>query len=155
MKKARLLVISLFLTFIAASVGSVFTFKSISTWYITLNKPFFNPPNWIFSPVWTALYILMGLSLYLVWISKKSLIQKKGMNYFFIQLALNTLWSILFFGLQNPLIAFLEIVVLWYFIYLTIKYFSKVNKTSAYLLYPYLAWVSFASLLNLSIVILN
>jgi tryptophan-rich sensory protein len=131
-------------------VSSVFTFNSLQAWYPALVKPFFNPPGWIFGPVWTTLYFLMGISLYLVWGKKKT-----DLKWFWIQLILNSLWSIAFFGLKNPIIAFILVIFLLISIFLTIKTFAKVNKTSAYLLYPYLGWVSFASILNLSIVILN
>ncbi|TSC88716.1 MAG: tryptophan-rich sensory protein [Microgenomates group bacterium Gr01-1014_5] len=134
----------------AGIVGSIVTFNSVTTWYPTLIKPFFNPPSWIFGPVWTMLYFLMGISLYLVWRKKKA-----DLQWFWIQLVLNALWSIIFFGLKNPLLAFVVIILLWVSIFLTIKSFQKVNKTAAVLLFPYLAWVSFASLLNLFIVVLN
>jgi tryptophan-rich sensory protein len=131
-------------------VGSFFTFNSVSTWYPTLEKPFFNPPSWIFGPVWTTLYFLMGISLFLVWGKKKT-----DLTWFWAQLALNAFWSIVFFGMKSPGLAFLVIVLLWISIFLTIKSFYKINKNAAYLLYPYLAWVTFASILNLFIAILN
>lgn len=130
-------------------LGSFFTVSSIPTWYVFLNKPFFSPPNWIFAPVWTILYILMGISLYLIW-------QKKRVpNVFWIQLILNAVWSIIFFGMKNPAFAMVDILVLWISIFLTIKTFNKINKLAGKLLIPYIAWVSFASILNLSIVLLN
>ncbi len=130
-------------------LGSLFTASSIPTWYIALNKPWFSPPNWVFGPAWTILYVLMGISLYLVWR------KKKVPSIFWIQLVLNTLWSIIFFGLKNPVLALIEVIALWIAIVFTIKSFYKINKLSAYLLYPYLAWVSFATFLNLFIIILN
>ena len=133
----------------AGIVGLFFTFSAIPTWYATLAKPSFSPPNWVFGPVWTTLYILMGISLYLVWL------KKKVPTVFWIQLILNTAWSIIFFGMKNPTLALVDIVVLWVSIFLTIKAFSKINKLSGKLLYPYLVWVSFASILNLMIVLLN
>lgn len=137
----------------AGILGSFFTVSSPSagglTWYFTLNKPFFSPPNWVFGPVWTILYILMGISLYLVWI------KREVPGIFWIQLILNALWSMIFFGLKNPSAALIDIIALWIAIVLTIKAFSKINKLAANLLYPYLAWVSFASVLNLAIVLLN
>lgn len=132
----------------AGIIGSFFTFNSVTTWYSTLTKPFFTPPSWVFGPVWTLLYLFMGISLYLVW-------GKAHLRWFWIQLILNTLWSIVFFGLKMPISAYIVIILLWLSIFLTIKTFLKVNKTAAYLLYPYLAWVSFASLLNISIALLN
>ena len=134
----------------AGLIGSFFTVTSVKTWYTTLNKPFFNPPAWVFGPVWTTLYLMMGISLYLVWGKKRV-----NLKWFWIQLILNSIWSIIFFGLKNPTLAFLEIILLWGAIFLTISSFWKYNKTSAYLLVPYLLWVSLATILNLSIVLLN
>ena len=133
----------------AGILGSIFTINSVNTWYTTLNKPFFNPPSSIFGPVWTILYFMMSISLFLAWEKKANL------KWFWIQLALNALWSILFFGLQNPLLALVEIVLLWIAILMTIKSFWNKNRKSAYLLIPYLVWVTFATILNLSIVFLN
>ncbi len=133
----------------AGIVGSFFTFSAIPTWYAALAKPSFSPPNWVFGPVWTILYILMGISLYLVWL------KKKVPTVFWIQLILNVAWSIIFFGMKNPTLALVDIAVLWVAIVLTIKSFSKINNLAGQLLYPYLTWVSFASILNLKIVILN
>lgn len=130
-------------------LGSFFTVSSIPIWYQTLNKPAFSPPNWVFGPVWTILYILMGISLYLVWT------KRKVPPVFWIQLILNALWSIIFFGLKNPTLALIDIIVLWIAIVLTIKSFSKINKLAGNLLMPYLIWVSFASVLNLGVVLLN
>jgi translocator protein len=135
-------------------LGSFFTVSSIPTWYVTLNKPFFSPPNWIFGPVWTILYILMGVSLYLVWNSKVKH-QQKALKLFLVQLALNALWSIIFFGMKNPTLALVNIVALWITIFFTIKTFRPISKLAANLLIPYILWVSFAFLLNLMIVILN
>ncbi|MBN2517455.1 MAG: tryptophan-rich sensory protein [Candidatus Altiarchaeota archaeon] len=140
----------------AGLAGSVFNIESIPTWYATINKPFFNPPNWVFAPVWTILFILMGVSLYLVWengFGKEEV--KKSVYLFGIQLALNIFWSALFFGLRSPGLAFVEIVLLWAAILLTIMQFKKVSKKAAWLLVPYIAWVSFAALLNLSVWGLN
>ena len=134
----------------AGLIGSFFTFNSVNTWYRTINKPFFNPPAWVFGPVWTILYTLMGISLYFAWNTKKM-----PLKWFWIQLILNSLWSILFFGLQNPTLAFIEIIILWIAIIFTIRNFWKFNHIAAKLLVPYLAWVSFASILNAAIVFLN
>ena len=155
------LILSVGLCLGAGILGSIFTFASPpaggSTWYAGLNKPFFSPPNWIFGPVWTILYILMGISLYLIWIKNPSTSLRTISipSIFWIQLVLNAVWSIIFFGMKNPLLALVDVVALWIAIFLTIKAFSKINKLSAYLLYPYLAWVTFASILNLAIVFLN
>ena len=140
------------LPFLASAIGGLFTASSVSTWYVELNKPVFNPPSWIFGPVWTLLYLLIGISLYLVWIKKDDV---RAFFVFGIQLFLNALWSILFFGLKLPLYAFIEIILLWIAILMTIIYFYRINKTSAYLLVPYILWVSFAAVLNFSIFILN
>lgn len=142
--------------FLAAAVGSAFTTGAIDTWYATLNKPFFSPPNWVFGPVWTLLYLLMGIALYLVWVAngdKKA--KRQGLTFFFIQLVFNVLWSILFFGLKSPSLAFVEIIILWIAIFLTIRSFFKISKLAGWFLIPYIAWVSLASILNLSIVLLN
>jgi tryptophan-rich sensory protein len=146
------LILSVVVCLSAGFISSFFTISSIGSWYSTINKPFFNPPSWIFGPVWTFLYILMGISVY---IAVKKGANKKAIFIFALQLALNTLWSILFFGLRNPLFAFVEIVMLWIVILINIKVFQKYSRTSAYLLIPYILWVSFASMLNLYIVILN
>ncbi|AWG21183.1 sensory protein TspO [Flavobacterium faecale] len=133
------------------------TRSAITTWYPTLIKPVFNPPNWIFAPVWSMLYIMMGVAAGLVWdrMEYEQTIVKKALISFAIQLGLNALWSYLFFGLQNPLLAALEIIILWLFIYETYIQFIKINKIAGYLFLPYLAWVSFAMVLNGSIWWLN
>lgn len=149
------LIVSIIICQLAGVAGAVFTTPSIPGWYASLNKPSFNPPNWLFGPVWLLLYLLMGISLYLVWNQKKGAGKKIALIFFMIQLGLNTLWSIIFFGLHSPSIAFLEILILILFIILTIIRFLPLSKISAYLLVPYLLWVSFAGLLNFYIVKLN
>ena len=149
------LLISIFTPLLAGFLGSYFTTPNIPTWYASLQKPFFSPPNWLFGPVWTILYLLMGISFYLIWNSSNSKANLSAIRLFIAQLVLNSLWSILFFGIKNPLLAFLEIIILWIFIFLTIKKFSQINQAASYLLYPYLAWVTFASFLNFAIVLLN
>lgn len=148
-KNPLLLIGSIALCVGAGILGSLFTASAIPFWYATLNKPLFSPPNSVFGPIWTILYILMGISLYLVWVKKKI------PPVFWIQLTLNVLWSVIFFALKNPTLAFIEILALWIAIYFTIKSFSRVSKTASNLLIPYLLWVTFATLLNLSIVVLN
>ena len=141
---------------LAGIVGSVFTFPMITTWYSTLNKPWFNPPNWLFGPAWTLLFLLMGISLYLVLekgLQKKEV--KKGVSIFGVQLLMNILWSVLFFGLMSPFLAFIEIIFLWIAIAFTIKSFYPISKKAAWLLVPYICWVSFAAILNLAVWILN
>lgn len=137
--------------------SGIVTRSSIETWYPTLIKPSFNPPNWVFAPAWSLLYLLMGVAAGLVWdrIEHEKEAVKKALIFFAIQLALNALWSYLFFGLMNPLLALIEIVVLWLMIYETLLKFIKINKVAGYLLVPYLLWVSFATILNASIWWLN
>lgn len=133
------------------------TRSAIITWYPTLVKPSFNPPNWIFAPVWSTLYIMIGIAAGLVWdrIESNATLVKKALVIFAIQLALNALWSYLFFGLHNPMLAGIEIVLLWLMILETYTQFYKINKIAGYLFLPYLAWVSFAMVLNASIWWLN
>lgn len=154
----KLLKIALFILIaeVAGLIGSFFTTPSIATWYASLNKPRFNPPNWIFAPVWTTLFLLMGVAAYLIYAKglKKKNVQQ-ALAIFALQLIFNVFWSIIFFGLHLPLLALIEIVFLWGLILLTINKFYKIAKPAAYLLIPYLLWVAFATVLNLSIVILN
>ena len=151
-----LLVVSIAIPLLAGFIGSIATSGSVSSWYQTINKPSFNPPDWVFGPVWTTLFILMGISLYIVWskgLKKKGV--KKALSVFGVQLALNILWSFLFFGLKSPLYGLIEIIILWAAILYTIILFYRVSRTAAYLLIPYILWVSFAFVLNLAIFILN
>jgi tryptophan-rich sensory protein len=141
---------------IAGIIGSIFTTPAITSWYQTLNKPFFTPPSWLFAPVWLALYALMGISAYLVY--EKGISHKKVRNaliIFAVQLGLNILWSAIFFGLKNPLWGFVEIVALWLAILLTIIYFYRVSKPAGLILVPYILWVTVASALNLFVILLN
>ncbi len=154
--KAARLAISVVVCQLAGLAGYFFTASSVPSWYGSLAKPSFNPPYWVFSPVWITLYALMGISLYLVW--QKGLMKKNvkaALIAFGIQLALNILWTVIFFGLRSPFYAFIEIIFLWAAILLTIINFYKVSKYSAYLLVPYILWVSFAIALNFVIIILN
>lgn len=153
-KFAKLLV-SIIICELAGVVGSIFTTPQIKGWYAGLEKPFFNPPNWIFAPVWTTLFVLMGISLWMIWIEKTKISKKKAILIFAGQLILNTLWSFMFFGLNSPVLGFLIIVPLWIAIFLTIKEFYKISKIASYLLVPYILWVSFASVLNASLWFLN
>jgi benzodiazapine receptor len=154
MNKWIKLIISILICILAGVIGSVFTTPSIPTWYAGLNKPSFSPPNWAFAPIWTTLYILMGVSLYIV-IMKSVKKVKTQIAAFGIQLALNVIWSLLFFGLKSPSYAFAEIIALWMSIAVTIVSFYKVSKGAAALLVPYILWVSIATLLNYYILILN
>lgn len=133
------------------------TRSSVTTWFPNINKPFFNPPSWVFGPVWSLLYTMMGVAAGLVWnrIDFEREAVKRALLFFGIQLALNALWSVLFFGFKNPFLAFIEIILLWLLIYETLVQFRKVDKIAGYLLIPYLLWVSFATILNASIWWLN
>ena len=146
---------SIVLSQLAGLVGTIYTIPAIPTWYAGLTKTFFNPPSWLFGPVWTTLYTLMGVALYLVWRSPKGKARTYGIAWFMVQLVLNALWSKLFFGLQNPLYGLVGIVFLLVSIIMTIWYFRKVSAPAAWLLAPYILWVSFATLLNASLWYLN
>jgi len=137
---------------LAGVVGSLFTAPNIPVWYAALNKPVFNPPNWIFAPVWTALFAFMGLAVFLIW--QKGSSDKKvkiAVSIFIGQLVLNILWSMIFFGLRSPFYALLEIILLWLAILATIAVFAKISKPAAWLLAPYILWVSFAVYLNFAL----
>ena len=153
---------------LAGVIGSVFTIPAIPEWYAQLNKPFFSPPNWLFGPVWTILFVLMGLSFYFFLEAKtkqghgkkskdswKEAIKSLGAKVFYLQLGLNVLWSEIFFGFKLPGLAFVEIIALWLSILLTIAFFRESSKKAAWLLVPYIVWVSIASALNLAIAMLN
>lgn len=148
------LIISLIISQLAGAIGSLFTMDSISSWYLTLAKPELTPPNYVFGPVWITLYFLMGISLYLVW-TNKSLKSSTPLIIFVVQMFLNALWSIVFFGLESPMFGLLIIVTLWGIIVLMIFSFWKVSKPAAYMLVPYIAWVSIATYLNYGIWTLN
>lgn len=134
----------------AGLIGSLATMSAVKTWYLTdLVKPSWNPPSWVFGPVWTTLFLFMGIALYLVWDKKNNLF------WFWTQLILNTVWSFLFFGFRSPTLAFYEIIFLWIAILMTIIKFWSYNKKASILLMPYLTWVTFASFLNFTIARLN
>jgi tryptophan-rich sensory protein len=156
LKAVPRLVVSLIIPFIAAAIGSLATSPSIPSWYASLNRPAWTPPNWLFGPVWTTLYILMGIAFFLVWSKgwKKPNVRVASYLYF-AQLALNALWSVLFFGLQSPLAGLAGILPLWVLIALTMWKFYGVDKRAAYLLIPYICWVTAATFLNYSILVLN
>jgi tryptophan-rich sensory protein len=155
MKDLTKLVVSITLCQLAGFLGSLFTTPAIPTWYQTLHKPPFTPPNWIFSPVWISLFILMGISLFYVWRRPGHPQLKKALIFFFVQLILNVLWSLAFFGLRSPLLGLIDIALLWIAILFTILTFFQVSKFAGVLLLPYLLWVSFATPLNFSLWILN
>ena len=142
------LIASLIICQLAGFVGAVFTTPAIPGWYAALEKPTINPPNWIFSPVWIFLYLLMGITLYILWQNLPKPEARIALVFFAIQMVLNILWSVIFFGLKLPMVAFLEIIILWVFILLTMIKSSKVSRTSVYLLLPYILWVNFAAVLN-------
>jgi translocator protein len=156
MKKALRLVVFVLVCLLAGFIGSLFTTPSIPGWYAGLVKPSFNPPNWIFGPVWTTLYVLMGIAAFLVYEKgwKKGEV-RKALGVFAAQLGLNALWSIVFFGAHQILGAAVVIVILWGLIAATIWLFSRISKVAALLLVPYILWVSFATVLNISLYVLN
>lgn len=150
------LFISIVISLMAGFVGSLFTTPVVPGWYTTLALPVLSPPSWVFGPVWAILYVLMGVAAYLVW--KKGLrrpLVRMGLFVFAIQLALNALWSYLFFGTRSPGLAFVEIVFLLVAILATIVLFRRVSTAAAWLLVPYLLWVGFAAYLNYMIWMLN
>jgi len=150
------LVISIIICQMAGVIGSVFTTPSIPTWYATLKKPSFTPPGWLIGSVWITLFFLMGISAFLVWrkgLNKQQV--KIALTVFAVQLILNALWSVAFFGFQSPLAGLVVISVLWIAILLTILKFLKVSRPAGLLLLPYILWVSFAALLNTSIFAIN
>jgi tryptophan-rich sensory protein len=135
----------------AAWTGSLITRPAIAGWYATLAKPAWTPPSWVFGPVWTALYIMMGVAAWLVWRKGGVAAAALPLGLFLLQLALNVAWSPLFFGLHRPDLAFLDIVLLWFAILAALLAFRGVNPTAAWLLLPYLLWVTYASALNFAI----
>jgi tryptophan-rich sensory protein len=141
--------------FSAALVGSAFTAPSIPEWYESLYKPFFTPPSWLFGPVWTALYLAIAFAGFLVWRARSVSKTTLPLTLFGVQLVLNALWSVLFFGLRSPGVALVEIVVLWAAILATLLLFRRISRLAGWLLTPYLAWVAFAGLLNFEIWRLN
>jgi tryptophan-rich sensory protein len=150
------LTINMLATLSIAYVASAFTRPQIRGWYSTLQKPSFNPPNWLFAPIWIILYVLIGIAAYLVWkLRNGSATYKTAVIIYIIQLLLNLSWSIVFFGMHEVFAALIIIISLLVAIILNINWFGLFSKVAAWLLVPYLLWVSFASLLNLSIYILN
>ena len=145
----------------AGAVGSLFTVPAIPNWYASLEKPIFAPPNWLFGPAWITLYLLMGVSVYLIWLSLSNTsgeqnIKARGAFWlFWVHLAFNAVWSPIFFGLKNPGLALANIIIIWLLIIILMVKFWKINKWSTYLLIPYLLWVSFATVLNYFIWYLN
>ena len=155
MKNIVKLVGLIFICFLPGIIGGFFTANNLYPWYELLSKPSFNPPSWVFSPVWTTLYTLMGISLFLILKADKSRNKTLGTVFFGIQLILNGLWSIVFFGLHQIILAFVVIILLMLFIILSIWKFYNISKSAAYILIPYLLWVSFATVLNFALYLLN
>lgn len=149
------LAICIAIPLITGGIASLVTSSNIESWHAYLEKPVFNPPNWLFGPVWTTLYILMGISLFIIWKKPDSAQRKSALRLFFVQLLLNFAWSFIFFYFHQTGFAFLEIIVLWIAILLMIFSFHRLNRWAAYLQFPYLGWVTFASVLNGSIWYLN
>ncbi len=153
--KTLRLIIAQGVTFSGAAIGSLYTSQGLSGWYQRLNKPAFNPPDWIFGQVWSLLFLLMGWSLYLVWNRAKKSKQREVWTIFLVQLFLNVTWSYLFFAAKKPPLALVEILVLWLAIGVMIVKFFKIKRLAGYLLLPYFLWVSFAAVLNYAYVALN
>ena len=154
-KDAVKLVISIVLCQLAGVAGSLLTSPAIPAWYKTLKKPFFTPPDWIFGPVWISLFMLMGVSLFMVWRRQEHPQFKITLTFFLIQLIFNILWSAAFFRLRSPLFGLIDIGLLWVAILLTIQYCLRISKVAGLLLLPYIFWVSFAVFLNFYLWILN
>jgi tryptophan-rich sensory protein len=157
MNKIIKLFVSIIVCQLAGVIGSIFTASSVKTWYTTINKPSFTPPSWLIGPVWLFLFILMGVSLFLVWShpSTAPKDRKRALIIFGTQLALNAFWSYAFFSLESPLFGFIVILILWITIFMTIIRFLKISELAGWLLIPYILWVSFASVLNFAILLLN
>jgi translocator protein len=155
MKKYLYLIACIVFTMSIGAFGGIATASGVNDWYITAAKPSFNPPNYIFGPVWSFLYLLMGVSFYLILKTPKTTYRNQAIFIFLLQLALNFLWSFIFFKFQLLGIAFFEILLLWSSILGMILIFKRINKTAANLQIPYLLWVSFATVLNGSIWFLN
>jgi tryptophan-rich sensory protein len=149
------LVISLVICFLAAGIGGMATSSSVAGWFAGINKPTWNPPDWIFGPVWTTLYLMMAISAWLVWKQSGFENSKFALGWFAFHLLLNIFWSVLFFGLQQPGWAAVEIIILWISIAITIGLFYRHSKLAAVLLVPYILWVTFAAFLNFTIWSMN
>ena len=150
------LLVSLVVCQLAGFIGAVFTTPAIGTWYATLTKPAFNPPNYLFAPVWTFLFIAMGVALFLIWVREKNDKEKKlAIILFFIQLFFNVAWSIVFFGFHSSLFAIFVIIILLVLIIKTTAKFFKLSEPAGILMIPYILWVSFAMILNIAVYFLN
>ena len=147
--------ISILLPLSLGAIAGMFTSQSVPEWYSTLNRPSFNPPNWIFGPVWTTLYILMGISFFLIWKQEVSKERNRAVLIFLLQLLLNFAWSFIFFYFNMIGLALVEIILLWISIVLMLVVFFKIKPLTSYINIPYLLWVTFATVLNASYYILN
>lgn len=155
-KKLTYIAISVFVCLLVGFLSSLATQSSVNTWFLTLNKPSFNPPNWLFAPVWTALYTMMGVAAGIVWAKGTHHVWvKTALFHFGFQLVLNATWSIVFFGFRQPIWALMVIIMLIVLLGLTIRWFNIVSKTASYLLVPYFLWICFATALNYKIWELN
>lgn len=155
MHKLLVFVVSILGSFSAGAIGSLATIPNIPTWYATLNKPPLNPPNWVFGPVWSVLYLLIGAALALLILTVVDGTKKKAYFWFSLQLILNAAWSLVFFGLHLPWLGVAVIIALIISIIMTMREFYRINKLAAWLFAPYLAWVCFASYLTVGIALLN
>jgi benzodiazapine receptor len=149
------LTLSLLLPLAVGSIAGIFTAQAVPEWYSSLNKPSFSPPNWVFGPVWTTLYILLGISFFLVWKEKRSNARDRAIKIFSIQMVLNFAWSFLFFYFKMIGVALIEIILLWMSIAAMLYLFNKIKPLAAYINIPYLLWVSFATVLNAGYYFLN
>lgn len=149
------LLISITLTLGTGAIAGIFTASAVTEWYAALNKPSFSPPNWLFGPVWTILYILLGVSLFLIWNLDASKARNLAILFFVIQLVLNFCWSFIFFYFKMIDFALVEIVVLWIMIVIMLILFYRIKPLAAYINIPYLLWVTFASILNGAYYFLN
>jgi tryptophan-rich sensory protein len=148
-------IISLALPLVVAGIAGMFTAKAVPEWYASLNRPVISPPNWVFGPVWTVLYILMGISFYLIWMQPPGNLRTIAMVIYLLQLFLNFGWSFLFFYFKQTGLALLEIIILWIGILAMLFVFYKVRPVATYLNIPYFLWVSFATILNAAYFKLN
>ena len=137
------------------SISGILSGSGLTEWYYTLNKPSFQPPSWVFGPAWTTLYTLMGIAVARIWRKPTSPLKTQALKIFISQFIINLIWSPVFFAFRQPLIALLVIIIMWVLILWTIRIFKKLDPLAAYLLIPYILWVSFATILNASIVYLN
>ncbi|MGB7969579.1 MAG: TspO/MBR family protein [Methanobacterium sp.] len=150
------LIVSILVVFLAGAVGTVYTLKQITTWYVSLIKPSWTPPNWAFGPIWSTLYVLMGISLFLVWregLERKDV--KIAILVFAVQLVINVLWSLVFFASHNIIGGLVMVIVLWISVLITILVFYRISKPAALILIPYLIWVTIAGYLNYTVFLLN